>query len=124
MALKIKLAMPTGNHPWTMLALRVALVGVGVASVVVVGVFSFYYFKYEGIVDTRLKQPLFAQTAKIYAAPREVRPGQKLGIQLIANELREAGYTTDDAAKTSPLGTYSEDGQDHHGAAGAAVLPR
>jgi penicillin-binding protein 1B len=111
MAIKIKLAMPTGTHPWAMLALRVALLGVAVAGVAVFGVFWFYYFKYEGIVDTRLKQPLFAQTAKIYAAPREVRAGQKLGIQLIANELRQAGYTSDAAAKASPLGTYSETGQ-------------
>jgi penicillin-binding protein 1B len=111
MAIKIKLAMPTGTHPWAMLALRVAVLGVAVAGVAVFGVFWFYYFKYEGIVDTRLKQPLFAQTAKIYAAPREVRAGQKLGIQLIANELRQAGYTSDAAAKASPLGTYSETGQ-------------
>jgi penicillin-binding protein 1B len=110
MAIKIKLAMPTGTHPWAMLALRVALLGVAVAGVAVFGVFWFYYFKYEGIVDTRLKQPLFAQTAKIYAAPREVRAGQKLGIQLIANELRQAGYTSDEAVKASPLGTYSETG--------------
>jgi penicillin-binding protein 1B len=110
MAIKIKLAMPTGTHPWALLALRVALLGVAVAGVTVFGVFWFYYFKYEGIVDTRLKQPLFAQTAKIYAAPREVRAGQKLNVQLIANELREAGYTSDEAAKTSPLGTYSETG--------------
>ncbi len=79
MAVKIKLAMPTGSNPWIMLALRVALVGVAVAGVLMVGVCSFYYLKYEGIVDERLKQPLFAQTAKIFAAPREVRPGQKLG---------------------------------------------
>ncbi len=72
---------------------------------------GFYYVKYQGIVDARLKQPLFADTAQIYAAPREVRPGQKLGIQLIANELREAGYTTDGAAQASPLGTYSETAQ-------------
>ena len=110
MAIKIKLAMPTGTHPWAMLALRVALLGVAVAGVAVFGVFWFYYFKYEGIVDARLKQPLFAQTAKIFATPREVRAGQKLGIQLIANELRQAGYTSDAAAKASPLGTYSETG--------------
>jgi penicillin-binding protein 1B len=108
MALKIKLAMPTGSHPWVMLALRVALVGVGVAAVSLVGICTFYYVKYEGIVNTRLKQPLFAQTAQIYAAPREVRPGQKLGIKLIANELRAAGYTDDTAAKKSPLGTYTD----------------
>ena len=110
MTLKIKLAMPTGKHPWVMLALRVALVGTAVAAVSLVGVCTFYYIKYEGIVDQRLKQPLFANTAKIFAAPREVRPGQKLGTQLIANELREAGYTDDAAAKKSPLGTFSETG--------------
>ena len=71
-------------------------------------VFGYYYFEYRGIVDERLKQPIFADTAKIYAAPREVRPGQKLSVQLIANELRQAGYTTDGAAQASPLGTYSE----------------
>ena len=111
MAVKIKLAMPTGSNPWIMLALRVALVGVAVAGVLMVGVCSFYYLKYEGIVDERLKQPLFAQTAKIFAAAREVRPGQKLGIELLANELRQAGYTNEQAAKASPLGTYSEHGE-------------
>ena len=48
-------------------------------------------------MDERLKQPIFANTAKIYAAPREVRPGQKLTVHLIANELREAGYSADGA---------------------------
>ena len=104
MGLKIKLAMPTGNHPWVMLALRVALVAVVVTGALLVGVCTFYYYKYEGIVDQRLKEPLFAQTAKIFAAAREVRPGQQLAIQLLANELREAGYTDDTACLlyTSP----------------------
>ena len=108
MALKVKLAMPTGNRPWTMLALRSAIVGVAVVAIAGAGLFAFYYHKYEGVVDQRLKQPLFANTAKIFAAPREVRPGQKLSVELIARELRQAGYTTDSAAQASPLGTYSE----------------
>ena len=45
MAIKIKLAMPTGTHPWALLALRVALLGVAVAGVTVFGVFWFYYFE-------------------------------------------------------------------------------
>jgi len=68
----------------------------------------FYYFRYQGIVDERLKQPIFATTAKIYAAPREVRPGQKLSVHLIAEELRDAGYSPDGASTPSELGTYSE----------------
>jgi len=73
-----------------------------------VSIFVYLYIKYEGIVDERLKQPIFANTAKIYAAPPEIRPGQKLSVRLIANELREAGYTGDGATQPSPLGTYSE----------------
>ena len=72
---------------------------------------AYFYIKYEGIVDERLKQPIFASTAKIYAAPREVRPGQKLTVHWIANELREAGYSSDGASQASPLGTYSEGAQ-------------
>ncbi len=108
MALKIRLTKPTGRHPWTMLLVRVALIGAAALAVAGFAVFNFYYFKYEGIVDTRLQKPLFAETAKIYAAPREVRPGQKLPAHLIASELREAGYTTGGASQASPLGTYSE----------------
>jgi penicillin-binding protein 1B len=108
MALKIKIARPAGKHP---LATLVVLTVLGVCAVCALAgfsVFGFFYFKYRGIVDERLKQPLFEDTAKIYAAPREVRPGQKLTIKLIAGELREAGYTTDGASQASPLGTYSE----------------
>lgn len=107
MALKIKFAVPKGTHPVRSFALRAILGAIAVVGVVVLGLFGFYYIHYESIVDARLKQPLFAQTAKIYATPREVRPGQKLGIQLIESELREAGYTSGTASSASPLGTYS-----------------
>jgi penicillin-binding protein 1B len=112
MALKIRLAKPKGRHPLSSLALRTALAAIAVCALVFVAVGGYYYFKYQGIVDTRLKEPLFANTAKIFAAPREVRPGQKFSIHLIANELREAGYTADGASQTSQLGTYREDVQE------------
>ncbi len=51
---------------------------------------------------------MFKNTAKIYAEPREVRPGQKLSAHLIGEELRQAGYTAVGAQKDSPMGTYSE----------------
>jgi penicillin-binding protein 1B len=74
-------------------------------------VFAYFYAVYRNVVDERLKQPIFANTAKIFAAPREVRPGQKLPVRLLANELREAGYSTDGAAQLSQLGTYSMSGR-------------
>ena len=102
-----KWAIPTGPHPVVSLLLRIALVAFTAVALVVITVGGYYYFKYRGVVDERLKQP-FANTAKIYAAPREVRPGQKLSVRLIANEMREAGYSADGASQTSELGTYSE----------------
>ncbi len=109
MALKIRIPRPTGDRPWSSLLLRFALFGVVAAGAAFFALFGYYYIEYQHIVDARLKEPLFADTAKIYAAPREVRPGQKLSIRLIASELREAGYSTDGAAQASPLGTFSED---------------
>jgi len=108
MALKIRFARPKGAKGW--LSLLLLVVGVIVIAGVLTGlsIFSYFYYKYERIVDDRLKQPIFANTAKVYAAPREVRPGQKLTVRLIANELREAGYTDESAPHRSELGTYAE----------------
>ena len=93
------------------MALRIGLGVVAACVLLFFGVFTFYYHKYQRIVDERLTRPIFADTAKIFAAPREVRPGQKLTVRLIADELRAAGYTLDGGAKASPLGTYTENAQ-------------
>jgi penicillin-binding protein 1B len=108
MALKIRFQMPSGKHPWLTMLLRLGLVVFAAAALVIFSVFGYFYIAYKHVVDDRLKQPIFANTAKIYAAPREVRPGQKLTVRLIANELRQAGYSPDGAAETSALGTYKE----------------
>jgi penicillin-binding protein 1B len=108
MALKIKLAKPAGKNSPTALLLRIALAGFAACALVFLVFAVYYYFEYQGIVDTRLKEPLFANTAKIFAAPREVRPGQKFSIHLIAEELREAGYSGDGASQLSQMGTFSE----------------
>jgi penicillin-binding protein 1B len=106
--IRIRIRRLVGKHPWATIALRVALGIVTAVVLLVFGVGTYFYVKYQSVVDERLKQPLFANTAKIFAAPREIRPGQKLSVRLIADELREAGYTADGAARPSELGTYSE----------------
>jgi len=116
MAVKLKiaspmLARPTLGRSVAMLLLLAVLGACAMAMFVGFSIFGFFYFKYRGVVDERLKQPIFENTAKIYAAPREVRPGQKLGVQLIVNELHEAGYTPEGAPQASPMGTYSEGAQ-------------
>jgi len=76
-------------------------------AVVFAAIFGFYYFKYQKIVDARLSKPLFADTAKIYAAPFEVRPGQKIDASFVAHELQQAGYTRTGRDPVSQMGTYS-----------------
>jgi len=71
-------------------------------------VFAYYYHAYESVVTQRLRQPLFANTAKIYAAPRQVRPQQKYSVEEIANDLMRAGYNRADATHPSQIGTFTE----------------
>src|SRR5579859_3524693 len=93
---------------WSSWLVRGVLGGVLLVALICFSVFTFYYNKYARIVDERLKQPLFANTAQIYAAPREVRPGQKMSARLIATELRAAGYTVDGLSHPAKIGTFTE----------------
>jgi penicillin-binding protein 1B len=104
LAVKIKL----GSTPLQRTALKVFAAALAVLFLIGASVFGFYWFKYKSIVDQRLTQPLFENTAKIYAAPREVRPGQKLTARSVAQELRNAGYTEDGAPSQAPIGHFSE----------------
>lgn len=57
------------------------------------GIFGYYYLEYQRVVDDRIAAgPLFASTSQIYAAPKEIRPGQHLTAAAVAADLRRAGY--------------------------------
>jgi penicillin-binding protein 1B len=117
MAIKVRLEKPKLKISWPKLSFSSWLVRgvIGVillAGIVGFSVFTYYYNKYARIVDDRLKQPLFAETAKIFATPREVRSGQKLSAHMIATELREAGYTVDGLSHPSQMGTFTDSGEE------------
>ena len=90
MALKIRFACRQGKLG-PLLLRRGGLSLIARRSSLAPAIFGYYYVKYQRIVDDRLKQPIFANTAKIYAAPREVRPGQKLTVRLIAQRTPPGG---------------------------------
>ncbi len=108
MAVKIKVVRASLlEHPVRNIIL-IALVGTLLLGLVVCeSIFGYYYFTYRHRVDEWLQKPLFQQTAMIYAAPKELRVGQKLTPQTIAQELRAAGYSGDDDRERSRMGTYS-----------------
>src|SRR5919201_682323 len=57
------------------------------------GVFTYYYSKYSRLIDQKLRTGPFANTSKIYAAPKTVAVGDAITLAEIASELRRAGYT-------------------------------
>jgi penicillin-binding protein 1B len=91
---------PLANDP----LVRIALLSFLCVSMLLVGVFIFWYVKYDRIIEQRFRSPVFAASAKIFAAPHVVRVGSKVSVAKIAAELRHAGYT--EKAGDSPLGSY------------------
>ncbi|WP_263383413.1 PBP1A family penicillin-binding protein [Granulicella arctica] len=98
MAVKLKLGNPSRSPQSTSFRWRVARVFlVAILAVVLIGacIFGYLYHHYENVVDDRLAAgPMFASVAQIYAAPREVRTGQKMTVALIGQDLRRAGYNS------------------------------
>jgi len=108
LAVKIKVVRASLlKHPVRNIILLVVGGTILLGLVVGESIFGYYYFKYRHIVDEKLQKPLFEQTAKIYAAPKEVRIGQKLTPQTVAQELRDAGYSGDGDRDRSRMGTYA-----------------
>jgi penicillin-binding protein 1B len=86
--------------------LRIALLALLAILIVGCSVFAYFYYHYQHVVDDRIRSgPFFASVSQIYAAPREVRDGQKLSAAAIAADLRQAGYSSN-----SKLGTYQLNG--------------
>ncbi len=89
--------------------LRAALIVFLVLAVSFTVLFSYYYVKYDRIIERRFRTPVFSNSAKIYALPRTLRDGEKIEAKEIAADLRRAGYSDaghGDKDSQSPLGTF------------------
>jgi penicillin-binding protein 1B len=84
--------------------LRAAVVAFLILAVSFTVVFSYFYIKYDRIIERRFRSPVFANSAKIYALPRTVRNGESIETRQIATELRRAGYS--DKEGQSNLGSF------------------
>ena len=84
--------------------LRAAFVAFLVLAVSFTVIFSYYYIKYDRIIERRFRTPVFGNAAKIYALPETVRVGEKIEPREIAAELRRAGYS--DKEDQSQLGSF------------------
>ena len=84
--------------------LRAALLAFLILAVSFTCIFSYYYIKYDRIIERRFRTPIFGNSAKIYALPETVRVGENIDAHEIATELRRAGYA--EKAGDSPLGSF------------------
>jgi penicillin-binding protein 1B len=92
-------AKPLGLGPRLLRGLLIVVLG---GLVVGSAIFGYFYYHYQRVVDDRLAAgPIFASVSQIYAAPKEVRNGQKLTAASIASDLRRAGYNSN-----PQLGTF------------------
>src|SRR5215470_5179348 len=82
---------------------RAAFFGFLCVAIAVLGVFSYWYVKYDRIIEQRFRGPVFTNSARIYASPEVVKVGEKFTPKEIGTELRRAGYSENGE---SPLGTY------------------
>ncbi len=91
MAVKVKLGRKNRSLLWRFT--RVVLLLVFLFAALFAVVFLAEYHHYQQVVDDRLASgPLFASVSQIYAAPQEVRPGQRLEAATLGASLRRAGY--------------------------------
>ena len=75
-----------------------------VLAIVGCGIFSYFYVKYDRIIDQRFQGPVFSNSAKIYAIPEVIRTGEKVDLHAMAADLRRAGYSDKDGR--SSMGSF------------------
>jgi len=105
-AIKIKIPKANGGKSgrWNDPVVRAGLGVFIILALACTGAFSYFYIKYDRIIEKRFRTPVFSNSAKIYALPQTVRTGENINAKEIATELRRGGYSDKDGE--SRLGTF------------------
>ena len=87
-------------------AARITVAVLIVVCTALLGIFAFYYIRYQKIIDAKMRGPLFETSAQIYAAPRLAELGDKETVDALTAELRRAGYTEHGKGGEQHMGSY------------------
>ncbi|HEV2861657.1 MAG TPA: PBP1A family penicillin-binding protein [Pyrinomonadaceae bacterium] len=98
------------------LALRITAAVLIVSTLATTAAFAYLYTHYSKVVDERLASGYLTSRAGLYAAPRVLRPGQRLTKERLSGVLRRAGYVDGEAGKVWS-GSFSADER------GVEILP-
>ena len=85
---------------------RIALAAFVLFSALVIGVFSFFFIKYDRMIEERFRGPVFTSSARIFARAHTVRPGEHIAPHEIATLLRRAGYSEGSGGSSQDVGSY------------------
>ena len=103
---KMKLRIPRGSG-MTRLILgptgRIFIILFSLFVIAGLGAFTYFYARYARIIDEKLRAGVFANSAKIFAAPESVSVGDAMTPNDIATDLRRSGYTE---SRGNPVGYY------------------
>jgi penicillin-binding protein 1B len=84
---------------------RIAIASAAGLAIVCLAVLTFFWAKYDRIVSQRMSGQIFASSAKIYAEPKVLHPGDAFDGRQIVAGLRRAGYS-EDKPDESQIGTF------------------
>ncbi len=102
----IKLKIPGSSTAARNPLLRTAVAVFIIFALCCFGFFAFYYIRYDGIISKKMSGQIFSTSAKIFARPVTVHPGDRLSSAQIAALLRRASYIDADNKADSPMGTF------------------
>ena len=102
----IKLKIPSSSSGDRRPLLRLSVAAFIILALVCFGVFSYYYIQYDLIISKRMSGQIFSTSAKIFARPVTVHPGDRFSPVQIAATLRRASYIDANNGTESPMGTF------------------
>jgi penicillin-binding protein 1B len=82
---------------------KITLASVALITVAGIGIFTYFYSSYSKLIDQKLRQGPFANTSKVFAAPRTLNIGEVMTATDVATELRHNGYNE---SERNPMGYY------------------
>jgi penicillin-binding protein 1B len=127
----IKLKIPSSSSGARSPVLRGAVAIFLLLALFCFGIFAYYYIQYDRIIEKKMSGQIFSTSAKIFARPVAVHPGDKFSSSQIATMLRRAGYVDAGNKTDAPMGTFRmisggievlPGAQSYHSTDGARIL--
>jgi penicillin-binding protein 1B len=93
---------PWFSTMWSRVALAVGILLAAVSGIILID----SYYKFSRMIDRKISGEVFQNTAKVYASPLVLFPGQSIRPSDITNYVKRVGYTEKGKAKAR-IGEYS-----------------